>query len=122
MGKLPRHCCHQSQRGYVDAVQKRAGNGRATQPGHERTADRDEEKCGKKYAERCDSSAGWARQKLADERRRGENRSWRELPDGDGVEQLAFGQPLPTINQVCPQKGQQHVSAAEENRPDLDEE
>src|SRR5215203_2841559 len=57
---------------------------------------------------------------VPDEGRRGEDRTRRDLPYGHGVEQLLVRQE-PGVDELGPQEGQEHVTAAEENRSDLQE-
>ena len=53
---------------------------------------------------------------------RGEDRAGRDLSDGDGVEKLRLGEPVPALDEIRAQKGEQHVAAAEEHRADLGKE
>ena len=42
-------------------------------------------------------------------------------PNGDGVEQLPFGEPVQALHEIGPKEREEHVAAAEEHRADLGE-
>ena len=89
--KVPGHDGHQRERARIHAVEHRAREGGAAQARHERTADRDEEERGQKDAHGGYDSAGRPAQHVPDERRGRENRTRRDLADGDRVQKLTFG-------------------------------
>lgn len=64
---------------------------------------------------------GGAGQQIADERGGGQDRPGGDLTDGHSVEQLAFGEPALTGDEVGPQEGDQHVAAPVKGGPDLEE-
>ena len=78
-------------------------------------------KAGRKIPTVATTAPREAAQHVADERRGREDRARRDLPDRDGVEELALGQPAPPHDEVGAQEGEEHVAAAEEHRADLQE-
>ncbi len=64
---------------------------------------------------------GSAPQREPDERRGGEERSGGELAHRDGVEQLALGEPVALVDQRGLEERVEHVPAAVEHGPDLEE-
>ena len=43
------------------------------------------------------------------------------LSNGDGIQELSLGHPVQPVDQIVPQKGEQHVAAPEDDRADLQE-
>ena len=120
--ELERDGPHQGERRDVHAVEERAEEPRPPEAGHERAHDRDEREGGQEDAERRDGRARQAPQDVADERRRGRQRPGRELADGDGVEELRAREPVPALDEVGLQEGEEHVAAAEQDGSGLQEE
>src|SRR5439155_14201290 len=114
-GEVPRYDDEQREGGDVDAVEERAGGGGASQPRNERRGRRDEDEGGKEDAERRDQRARVAASRIADEGGGREGRPGRELSHRHGIAQLRLAEPVPPIDQVRSKKGEQRVSAPEEN-------
>ena len=87
----------------------------------ERPRQRHEHERGQKNADGRRQRPDRAAEQVADERRGREHRAWRDLPDGDGVEELLLGQPAEALDEIRAQERQQHVAAAEEHRARLQE-
>src|SRR2546423_844648 len=71
----------------------------------------------------ADPSAGVAvaADEVADERGGGEHGPRRDLAGGDGVEDLAFGEPVQVVDQIRAQERKEHVAAAEDDDAELGE-
>jgi len=120
--ELPGDHREQRHRGGVHAIEERARERRAPQARQHRREQRDVHEGRQEDADRRDERARAAAEQVADEGRGREDRAGRELADGDGVEELRVREPLPALDEVRAEEGQQHVAAAEEHGAHLQEE
>jgi hypothetical protein len=44
------------------------------------------------------------------------------LADSNGIEQLRFRQPMPTLNEICANKSEQNIATSIEHRANFEEE
>jgi len=104
------------QRGDVDSVQDRTGEGGAAQTWGQGRADRHENEGGKEYPGGGGEGSGRTMEEISDERCSSKNGSGRDLPDGNRIEQLLRSEPAAPFDKFRAEKGEQHVSAAKKHR------
>ncbi len=112
---------HQCDGRRAHAVEKRAGALRASDAREERSCQSDEREARKKNRNRGYDRARHAAHEITDERRAREHGARRDLTDGDRVEELRFGEPMESHDEIVAQEREQHVAAPEHERADLQE-
>ena len=70
---------------------------------------------GRKMPKRGGERAAEARDLVADEGRGGEKRARSKLAHGDGIDELAVGDPVQTLDEIGAEEREQHVAAAVEH-------
>src|SRR5215216_7198055 len=118
--ELPRHSRHERQRGHVSPVQEARQYRGIAQAGDDGPGEGNEDEAWKEDPDGSEDGSRDPGEDVSDKSRRGEDRPRRDLPDGHGVKQLLVSQE-PGIDELGPQEGQEHVTAAEEYRSDLQE-
>lgn len=118
--ELERHTRHQPRRCNIDAIENARKPFGLAHARDERVSDGDENKGGEKNADGGDDRAGHAPQDVTDKRCGGENGARRDLSNGDGIEQLLFGEPAEILDKFVMQKREQDIAAAIEDRTDFE--
>src|SRR5215212_6855890 len=116
--QLPRDPRHERQRGHVRPVQEASQYRGIAQARDDGPGEDDEDEARKEDPDGGEEGPRDPGENVSDESCRGEDRPRRDLPYGHGVEQLLVRQE-PGVNELGPQEGQKHVTAAKEYRPDL---
>src|SRR5580698_10621420 len=119
--QLPGHYRHQSQRPNDHSIQYGRRQGRTPNLWNHPPAYRDEYKSRDEDAHRSYRRSRYSGNQVANEGSGGEHRPGSELPHSDRINQLLFGKPMQMVDEFRPQKREQHVSAAEHDRPDFQE-
>src|SRR5215212_5295394 len=118
--RLPRHPRHERKRCHVRPVQEARHYRGIPQAGDDGPGKRDEEEARKEDPGGSEDGPRDPGEDVSDKSRRGEDRPRRDLSYGHGVEQLLVRQE-PGGDELGLQEGQEHITAAEENRSDLQE-
>ena len=106
---------HERERRDVDAVEEGRGGARGAQARDERCRERHEDEGGEEDTGRGDEGAGGAGEEPADERGGREDGAGRDLPGGNRVEELRFGEPPEPVDEVGPEEREEDVTASEED-------
>jgi hypothetical protein len=88
--------------------------------GDEGVRDRHKNKRGQKNPKRGEQGSGGAAEQVADEGRSSEERSRRDLSDGNRVEQLLVCQPAQALYKIGAQKSNEDITASIEDRADFE--
>ena len=119
--ELPRDNSHQRQRSNVHTVQESRSNSGLADSRHQRTAGRNQQERWKKNANRRDNGPAHAAENVTNEGCGGEDRAGSNLTHGNGVCKLNVGQPSSVCDKIVMQKCQQNITAAKDNRSQLEE-
>ena len=119
--ELNGHHRHQCERCDVQPVEEGPRDPRRSQLGNQGSARRDEDERREEDPGRGHQGPPRAGQQIADERRGRKDRPRRHLTGGDRVDELRLREPVQPLNEIGTQKGDQDITAAEQDGADLQE-